>query len=97
MCAYIYVCVCMCVVCVWYGVCCVCGMCGVCVVCVYLCVVYVMNVCGMCGVCVWCVHVCGVYMCMCVCGVLSHVRLFVTPWTLADQAPLSMGFSRQEY
>ena len=22
---------------------------------------------------------------------------FVTPWTVADQAPLSMGFSRQEY
>ena len=28
---------------------------------------------------------------------LSHVRLFVTPWTVADQAPPSMGFSRQEY
>ena len=28
---------------------------------------------------------------------LSHVRLFVTPWTVAYQAPLSMGFSRQEY
>ena len=28
---------------------------------------------------------------------LSHVRLFVTPWTVAHQAPLSMGFSRQEY
>ena len=27
----------------------------------------------------------------------SHVRLFVTPWTEACQAPLSMGFSRQEY
>ena len=26
-----------------------------------------------------------------------HVRLFVTPWTVARQAPLSMGFSRQEY
>ena len=23
--------------------------------------------------------------------------LFVTPWTVAHQAPLSMGFSRQEY
>ena len=29
--------------------------------------------------------------------VLSHVRLFVTPWTVAHQALLSMGFSRQEY
>ena len=27
---------------------------------------------------------------------LSHVRLFVTPWTVACQAPLSRGFSRQE-
>ena len=28
---------------------------------------------------------------------LSHVKLFATPWTVAHQAPLSMGFSRQEY
>ena len=28
---------------------------------------------------------------------LSHIWLFVTPWTVAHQAPLSMGFSRQEY
>ena len=28
---------------------------------------------------------------------LSRVRLFVTPWTVAYQAPLSLGFSRQEY
>ena len=28
---------------------------------------------------------------------LSHVRLFVAPWTVVYQAPLSMGFSRQEY
>ena len=27
----------------------------------------------------------------------SHVRLFVTPWTVAYQASPSMGFSRQEY
>ena len=33
---------------------------------------------------------------MCVC-VLSRVRLFATPWTVAHQAPLSMGFPRQEY
>ena len=33
---------------------------------------------------------------VCVC-VLSHVQLFVTPWTVAHQAPLSVGFSRQEY
>ena len=28
---------------------------------------------------------------------LSRVRLFVTPRTVAQQAPLSMGFSRQEH
>ena len=32
-----------------------------------------------------------------VCGCFRHVWLFVTPWTTAHQAPLSMGFSRQEY
>ena len=30
-------------------------------------------------------------------SMLSCVRLFVTPWTVAHQAPLSMEFSRQEY
>ena len=29
--------------------------------------------------------------------VLSCVGLFVTPWTVALQVPLSMGFPRQEY
>ena len=28
---------------------------------------------------------------------LSRVRIFATLWTVANQAPLSMGFSRQEY
>ena len=28
---------------------------------------------------------------------LSPVQLFVTPWTVAHQAPPSVGFSRQEY
>ena len=28
---------------------------------------------------------------------LSHVRLFATPWTVTYQVPPSMGFSRQEY
>ena len=27
----------------------------------------------------------------------SHVQLFVSPWTVARQVPLSIGFSRQEY
>ena len=29
--------------------------------------------------------------------VLSHVQLFVTPWTVALQAPLSVKFARREY
>ena len=28
---------------------------------------------------------------------LSRVQLFATPWTVGHQAPLSMGFSKQEY
>ena len=40
-------------------------------------------------------------MCVCVCVCMlsgfSHVRLSTTLWTVACQAPLSMGFSRQEY
>ena len=35
-------------------------------------------------------------LCMCVCA-LRHVQLFATPRTIAHQAPLSMGFSRQDY
>ena len=43
------------------------------------------------------VRVC-VCVCVCVCVQLfSHVQLFVTPWTVACWAPLSMGFSWQEY
>ena len=34
----------------------------------------------------------GVHMC-----VVNCVQLFVTPWTVACQDPLSMGFSKQEY
>ena len=38
------------------------------------------------------------FFCLCVCAhSLSHVWLFVTPWAVAYQAPLSMEFSRQEY
>ena len=33
----------------------------------------------------------------CVLSSFSRVHLFATPWTAALQAPLSMGFSRQEY
>ena len=34
---------------------------------------------------------------VCVLSLFSRVRLFVTPWTVAGQASLSVGFSRQEY
>ena len=40
------------------------------------------------------------YLCVCVCvcvlSCFSHVWLFATPCTVAHQAPLSMGFYRQE-
>ena len=39
------------------------------------------------------IHECGTCMPSC----FSHVQLLVTLWTVAHQAPLSMGFSRQEY
>ena len=38
-----------------------------------------------------CVYICAVLNCF------SHVRLFVTLWTVARQAPRFMDFSRQEY
>ena len=37
------------------------------------------------------------HICIFVVQSLSRIRLFVTPWTVACQAPLSMGFSRQKY
>ena len=36
-------------------------------------------------------------MCACVLSHFSHVPIIATLWTLAHQAPLSIGFSRQEY
>ena len=36
-------------------------------------------------------------MCACMLSCFSRVQLFATPWTVAHQASLSMGFSRQEY
>ena len=35
--------------------------------------------------------------CSAVCQLLSHVWIFASWWTVAHQAPLSMGFPRQEY
>ena len=37
------------------------------------------------------------YFCVCVLSPLSHVWCFLTLWTIASQALLTMGFSRQEY
>ena len=36
-------------------------------------------------------------MCGCMLICFSHVQLCATLWTIAHQAPLSMGFSRKEY
>ena len=36
-------------------------------------------------------------MLVCMLSHFSHVQLFATPWTVAHQAPLSVGFSRQEH
>ena len=33
----------------------------------------------------------------CMLNHFSHVQVFATPWTVAGQAPLSLGFSRQEH
>ena len=73
-------------------------------VCLYMCVCVFVYVCVCVSLCV-CVCAC-VFVCVCVCAptarmraVLSHfsrTRFFVTPWAVALQAPLSMGFSRQE-
>ena len=42
-----------------------------------------------------CVHSAYVYVCLL--SGFSHVQLFATLWIVAHQAPLSMGFLRQEY
>ena len=34
---------------------------------------------------------------MCMLSCLTHVQLFASLWTVAQQPPLSMGFPRQEY
>ena len=47
---------------------------------------------------VYCFEVKFCFLCHRVCAqVLSRVRLFKTPWTVAHQAPLSLGFSQQAY
>ena len=44
-----------------------------------------------------CIYYKYIYLCIYVFSNFSHIQLFVTPWAVAHQAPLSMGFSRQEY
>jgi len=44
-----------------------------------------------------CFYVLHVKSIMCVSRSLSHVSLFETPWTVAHQAPLSMGLTRKQY
>ena len=39
----------------------------------------------------------NVYVFVCVLSLFTHVWLCATLWTIVPQAPLSMGFSRQEY
>ena len=42
------------------------------------------------------IHIC-IHMCVHMLSHFSHIQLFATPWTVAHQAPLSMGISGQEY
>ena len=47
------------------------------------------------------VNINSIISCVCVCVCMlrnfSHIQLFTTLWTVAHQALLPMGFSRQEY
>ena len=45
----------------------------------------------------FCCYLTILILCVCVLSHFSCFRLFVTRWTVAHQAPLSMRFSRQEY
>ena len=38
-----------------------------------------------------------IFLSACMLSYFNHVQLFVTLWSVAHQAPLSKGFSRQEY
>ena len=43
------------------------------------------------------VSVIPIHICCCCLVAKLYLTLFLTPWTIAHQAPLSMGFSREEY
>ena len=45
----------------------------------------------------WLVHFLSGAEVLCMLSHFSHVRLLATPWTVAHQAPLPLGFSRKEY
>ena len=98
--AYVLSCVCVFVVCYVRSVMCVCPLCVMCAqlhacvlscVCVFV-VCYVRSVVCVCPLCVMCaqLHAC-VLSCVCV------LRLCAASWTVACQAPLSMGCPRQKY
>ena len=40
---------------------------------------------------------CIARICCCFCAVFSRVQPFVTPWTAAHRAPLSIGFPKEEH
>ena len=81
-------CVCVCLLCVMCAQLCVCVRCVLCVLsCMHAC--SVVHVCSLCVTCAQ-LHAC-VLSCVCV------LRLCAAPWTVACQAPLSMGCSRQKY
>ena len=42
-------------------------------------------------------NICNHPVLSCLLSCFSHIQLFATLWTVGCQAPLSMGFSRQEY
>ena len=80
--------VCVFVCCVLCALSCVCVS-VVCYVCSVACVRAQLCVCVRCVLCV--------LNCMRVCSVVCVLRLCAAPWTVACQAPLSMGCSRQKY
>ena len=58
---------------------------------------YTKNICEYMCVCVCTFNIIIIFLWACVLNCFSCVQLFATPWTVACQAPLSMGFSRQKY
>ena len=42
-------------------------------------------------------HIFAAFVVCCMLSHFSHAGVFVTSWTVASQAPLSVGLSRQEY